>query len=387
MKGHSMPTKSKLKNKNILLYAPSETDSNVLYATKFFCPDPFIFIRTAKGKRIYVMSDLEIDRARTTTNAHRVLSLAKYGERAESRTGKPPHVADVIAEVFRDLKIRGVTVPENFPAGIADRLRRLGVRVSAADDPFFEERLYKNADEVKAISKTMRATEMGMQAAFDVLRKSSIVNGWVIYKKKRLTAEILRKIANGTIFDQGCIPSHTIVAPGKYGCDPHDVGSGPIRAHQPVIIDIFPRSEKTGYFGDMTRTFVKGKASDQIKKMYQAVLAGQKLGLKMAGHGVKTASIHRAIMDLFSKHGFKTGKMSGRMQGFFHGTGHGLGMDIHEPPRIAVNKLVLEKGMVVTVEPGLYYYPIGGVRIEDTVLITAGGIKNLTRFPKFLEIK
>ncbi len=121
--------------------------------------------------------------------------------------------------------------------------------------------------------------------------------------------------------------------------------------------------------------------------MYRAVLAGQRLGLKMVRKGVKTASIHQAILDLFESRGFKTGNIAGRMQGFFHGTGHGLGLDIHEPPRIALNDLVLEKGMVVTVEPGLYYYPIGGVRIEDTVLITENGIKNLTRFPKFLEIK
>ena len=382
-----MPKKSKLKNRNILLYAPSEIDSNVLYATRFFCPDPFIFIRTARGKRIYVMSDLEIDRTRATTNAHRVLSLARYTERAESRLGKVPHVADVITEVFRDLKIRGVTVPENFSAGIADRLRGNGIGVRVAPDPFFEQRIYKTPGEVKAISQTMRATEAGMQAAVDTLRKSSIRNGWVTYKKKRLTAEILKEIVNGTIFDRGCIPSHTIVAPGKCGCDPHDVGSGPIRANQTIIIDIFPRSEKTGYFGDMTRTFVKGKAPDQVKKMFRAVLAGQKLGLKMAAPGVKTASIHRAITDLFDKRGFPTGKIDGRMQGFFHGTGHGLGLDIHEPPRIAINKLVLEKGMVVTVEPGLYYYPVGGVRIEDTVLITAKGIKNLTRFPKYLEVK
>jgi Xaa-Pro aminopeptidase len=121
--------------------------------------------------------------------------------------------------------------------------------------------------------------------------------------------------------------------------------------------------------------------------MYQAVLAGQKLGLKTARSGVKTTVIHQAIQSLFEGRGFKTGRIEGRMQGFFHGTGHGIGLDIHEPPRIALNNLVLEKGMVVTIEPGLYYYPVGGVRIEDTVLITDKGIKNLTRFPKFLEIK
>ena len=117
------------------------------------------------------------------------------------------------------------------------------------------------------------------------------------------------------------------------------------------------------------------------------MLAGQRLGLATARHGAKTAHIHQAILDLFEGRGFKTGRIAGRMQGFFHGTGHGVGLDLHEPPSIGLNAAVLEKGMVVTIEPGLYYYPLGGVRIEDTVLITARGVKNLTRFPKFLEIE
>jgi Xaa-Pro aminopeptidase len=382
-----MRKQSKTRNKNILLFADSETDANVLYATGFFCPDPFIFIRTSAGRRIYVMSDLEMDRARSTSNAHRVLSLAKYTEIAESRFGAHPHPADVITVVLRELKIRGVRVPENFRVGVADRLRSNGIRVSVVSEPFFTERLYKTADEVRAIRRTMRATEMGLQAAIDVVRKSSIRNGWVCYRNRRLTAEALREVINGTIFDQGCVAAHTIVAPAEHGCDPHDVGSGPVRAHRPLIFDVFPRSEKTGYYADITRTVVKGKVPDEIERMYQAVKAGQALGLRMIRDGVRTRAIHQAILDLFEKRGFRTGKLGGRMQGFFHGTGHGLGLEIHEPPRIAINNQVLEKGMVVTVEPGLYYYPIGGMRIEDTVLVTKTGMKNLTRFPKFLRIK
>jgi Xaa-Pro aminopeptidase len=107
----------------------------------------------------------------------------------------------------------------------------------------------------------------------------------------------------------------------------------------------------------------------------------------MIRDGMKTRTIHRAIQKLFEKNGYRTGVIEGRMGGFFHGTGHGLGLEIHEPPRIAINKLTLEKGMVVTVEPGLYYHgACGGVRIEDTVAVTRTGIENLTRFPKFLEI-
>jgi len=116
------------------------------------------------------------------------------------------------------------------------------------------------------------------------------------------------------------------------------------------------------------------------------VLAGQRLGLRMLRHGARTAPIHRTILDFFAGRGFETGRMGGRMQGFFHATGHGVGLDLHEPPRIAINDLVLAEGMVVTVEPGLYYHPTGGIRIEDTVMVTRRGIRNLTRFPKFLEI-
>ena len=126
-----MRAKSKTKNKNILLYAATESNANMLYATGFFCPDPFIFIRTATGRRIYVMSDLEIDRARTASNAHRVLSLTKYTQLAESRFGKLPSPADIITVVLRDLKIRGVRVPEDFRVGVADRLRKNGIRVGA----------------------------------------------------------------------------------------------------------------------------------------------------------------------------------------------------------------------------------------------------------------
>jgi len=379
--------KPKTRGKNVLLYASSESDANVLYATHFSCPDPFIFIRTSKGRRVFVMSDLEIDRARSQSNAHRVLSLPTFVARAEKRRGRTPLIAEVIAEVLGELRIRSVVVPQNFPVGIADRLRELRVGVTALPDPFFDERLYKSPDEVKHITRTMRATEAGMEAAVDVLRRSRIRNGWVVYEGKRLTADHLRDVANAAIFARGCIPAHTIVAPGKRGCDPHDVGGGPIRAHQPIIIDIFPRSERTGYYGDITRTVVKGRAGEEVSRMHAAVAAGQRLGLSMVRAGARVRDIHQAILDLFAGKGFPTGKRDGRMQGFFHGTGHGLGLDIHEPPRIGLQDGVLEKGMVVTVEPGLYYYPIGGVRIEDTVLVTERGYKNLTRFPKLFEIE
>lgn len=370
----------------ILLYAASDSDADILYATRFFAPDPFVFLRTRAGRRIMVMSDLEIDRAKKQSSAHRVLAYARYSARAKKRLRRSPHAADVVAEVLRDLGVAAVTVPENFPSGMTERLRRRRVRVRVADGPLFPERTVKSAGEVRAIAQAMRATEAGMQAVFDMLRRARIRKGWVVLDGRRLTAGELRRAADTAVLARGCLPAHTIVAPGRHGCDPHDEGSGPIRAGQPIIVDIFPRAQSNGYFGDITRTFVKGRASDRVRAMYEAVRDGQRLALSSIRHGARARDIHGSIRALFAERGFETGKIGGRMQGFFHGTGHGVGLEIHEPPRVAANDHVLKAGMVVTVEPGLYYWPHGGVRIEDTVLVTKRGIRNLTRFPKLLEI-
>jgi Xaa-Pro aminopeptidase len=370
----------------ILLYASSESDADALYATRFKCPDPFVFIRTRSGRRIMVMSDLEIDRARKQSTAHRVLSFSRYADRARDRVGHAPVAAEVIVEVLRDLGIRSVRVPGTFPAAVLEGLRRNRVGVQVADGSVFPERLIKTPAEVTEIRRAMRATEAGVQAAVDLLRRARVRDGWVMSGGKRLTADDLRRAANGEIFARGLVPANTIVAPGKHGCDPHDVGSGPIRAGEPVIIDIFPRSESSGYFADITRTVVKGRPSDTVRRMYAAVRDAQRGALRAIRHGARVADIHGSILELFESRGFPTGRANGRMQGFFHGTGHGLGLEIHEPPRIAMNDATLETGMVVTVEPGLYYFPHGGVRIEDTVLVTRTGIRNLTRFPKLFEI-
>jgi len=152
------------------------------------------------------------------------------------------------------------------------------------------------------------------------------------------------------------------------------------------VMDIFPRSERTGYFGDLTRTVVRGRATERLREVYALVNEGVRLGHRRLRPGARGPAIHREIQDLFTVRGYPTGRRDGRMQGFFHGTGHGLGLQIHEPPSISPRPSVLRAGHVVTVEPGLYYLGLGGVRIEDVALVTATGSRNLTRVPKVLEI-
>jgi Xaa-Pro aminopeptidase len=225
-----------------------------------------------------------------------------------------------------------------------------------------------------------------MAKAVEVLRKSKIKGRYIYYQGKKLTSEMMKQTLNVSLMESNCIAAHTIVSCGKQCVDPHDQGSGPLLAHQSIIMDVFPRSSRSRYFADMTRTFVKGKASEKLKKMYRAVRATQEIAFKRIRHGVDGSKIHDAIRRYFESLGFKTGEMGGRMQGFFHGTGHGLGLEIHEPPRISLGRDILKTGEVVTVEPGLYYLDAGGVRIEDDVVVTKTGCKNLTKFPKFLEI-
>jgi Xaa-Pro aminopeptidase len=372
-------------SRDVLLYCASETDADILYPTGFFAPDPFLFVQ--KGRtRILVMSDLERDRAKKQARVDRVLSWTAVARRLEA-DGQRPTAAAVIARVLRDLKLRRVEVPRRFPLGLAMELDALGVRLELVDDPFWPDREIKRPDEIRAITQALRAAEAGLEAGLAALRSCRIGrDGYLRRDGRRFTAEDLRSAVNTRIMAEGCVPSHTICAPGDQAVDPHEEGHGPIRAHTPVVMDIFPRSEKTGYFGDLTRTVVRGRAGERLREVYALVHEGTRLGHRRIRDGIDGRAIHAEIQALFDARGYRTGVKDGRMQGFFHGTGHGLGLEIHEAPSISVRPSLLRAGHVVTVEPGLYYLGIGGVRIEDVALVTARGSRNLTRVPKFLEL-
>jgi Xaa-Pro aminopeptidase len=372
---------------SLLLVAASEGDANMLYATAFFAPDPFIFFQH-RGTKYMVMSDLEIDRAKEQADVDRVLSLSRYTS-ALRQGGKPaPMTADVIERVLREKQIDRVAVPANFPTLLADELRARKFTLEVRKDPFFHEREKKSADEVKKIRASLAVAGLGLEAGIHALRKAKIGRDRYLYiGGARLTSERLKTAVNTAIMAKGWVPSHTIISSGDQCCDPHHEGSGPIKAHTSIIFDIFPRSQKTGYFGDLSRTVVRGRASERLKEAYVTVQAGQEVAYRAIRHGTDGREIHQKILALFEQRGFPTGKIDGRMQGFFHGTGHGLGLDIHEPPRISPSAATLRAGHVVTVEPGLYYIGMGGVRLEDVVLVTKTGNQKLTRaIPQFLEI-
>ncbi|HLX96815.1 MAG TPA: Xaa-Pro peptidase family protein [Verrucomicrobiae bacterium] len=374
-------------NEALLIVADSERDANMLYAVGMFVPDPFIYLHSG-GRPLIVMSDLEIDRARAQAPHCRVLSLSACQRKLRADGVKKVSLPQIIRLILREKKIRRVLVPDNFPFGLAKDLKKLGIKLKPHAD-FFPRRETKSADEIKKISAALTMAEVGMAEGMEVLRRAKISRDRkLIYHGIPLTSERLRAVIDCAILQACGLAANTIVAGGKQGCDPHERGHGPLRAHEPIILDIFPRSQKTGYFGDITRTVVRGHASEGVRKLYATVLQGQKIGFGKIRAKVKTADVHRAVQQFFVQQGYKTGRRNGRMEGFFHGTGHGLGLEIHEAPRVSTSSTEkLRPGHVVTVEPGLYYPELGGgVRLEDVALVTTTGAKNLTRFEKVLEI-
>lgn len=365
-----------------VMISASEIDANLYYATRFAAPDPFIFVQ-AGAEKIAVMSDLEMDRARSQARVDTVLSYSAYERRAREKGADAPSALDVLDLVLRERGAHHLLVPGNFGIEYADGLRARGYTVAVKREPFFEARLMKSEEEIEAIAATQRATEEAVDAAISAIQAAKVESSGFLYLDgELLTAETLKKIMHVTLMERECMAQHTIVAPGLQGVDPHHSGNGPIRAHESIVIDLFPRSERSRYFADMSRTVVKGKASPKLRAMYRAVLNAQERGIELIRDGADGKTIHAEVNAVMEKDGFTTGMVGGRMQGFFHGTGHGVGLDIHEPPRINKTGAALRTGHVVTVEPGLYYLDAGAIRIEDLVVVTGAGCRNLTNFPK-----
>ena len=367
-----------------LIVAPSDTDADMLYATRIFIGDPFIFLQQ-KGKRILVLSDLEIDRAKKNAKADEFVMFNQLEREVQGKAKKAPPYEKVLAHFLTKRGVKRALVPANFPLGFANEIKRNGIALETSNGLFWPAREKKTAEEIRLLERALRMTETGMKRGMEILKASKPgTRKKLKWSGKTLTSEILRAEIDSAILRAGGVPTNTIVAGGDQACDPHERGFGPLRADSLIILDIFPRDGKTGYWGDMTRTVVRGRASEQQRKLWEAVKAGQTLALKRIKAGVDGMSIHLAITELFERRGFPTEVRNGRRVGFFHGTGHGLGLEIHEYPRL--QKVVLKAGQCLTVEPGLYYPGIGGARIEDVVIVEKTGCRILSRFPKQLEI-
>ena len=379
-----MTKRTKRDDATRLIVAASEHDPDMLYATRFFAPDAFIFLEE-RGKRTLVLSDLEIDRARKQAQADEFVSYSALEREVQGTQRKAPAYEKVLSHFLRKRGVRSAVVPANFPLGFAQELEASKIRLRTTNGLFWPEREAKTDEELRLMRRALQITEAGMARAVEVLAASKSGAGKKLaWSGKTLTSEILRAEIDSAILRAGGLPANTIVAGGDQACDPHERGSGPLKSNSLIILDIFPRDAKSGYFGDMTRTVVRGRASEEQRRLWTTVREGQTLALKAMKPGRDGRIIHENVKQFFRDQGYPTEIRNGRQVGFFHGTGHGLGLEIHEYPRF--QKTVFKVGQVLTVEPGLYYPGVGGARIEDVAVVTKSGQRLLSRFEKRLEI-
>ena len=364
-----------------LIVGSGEGSADMRYATGLSTPDAFIW-GANDDTAMAVLSVLEFDRAASQVKSG--LRLLRESElKGVGRIEKIVRLANL-------LDVAGFLVPAEFPLRIADKLRDAGLLLyPAREGAFFKEREFKQESEVALIVSSLRAAEAGVNRAAAVLAECSVADdGSLVFEGETLTSERLRAEIDAELLRHGTLPTGTICAGGRQGACPHNAGGGALYANTPIVMDVFPRSTASGYWGDLTRTMLKGKAPQVVKNAYCAVREARDFAKTLIRPGAIPEEIHRAAATVLEKHGFFTGRNDGGDFGFFHGLGHGVGLDIHEAPRLSLRNLTpLKGGEVITVEPGLYYPEWGGIRLEDMVFVEpAGACRCLTECADFLEI-
>lgn len=378
----------------VLLFAAPTVNADMRWFSRFKAGDPFPAF-SHRGRKVGILPLLEVGRAKEESDFDVVLNLTELIKAARLRDPKAG-VAEVVAREARERGIRRFTVPHDFPAGLWERLRELGLRLELpgkgrderAAPQVFPLRAIKDKVDAAGIAAGNRGSAAAFAAVERILRASTIKGKWVRWKGRVLTAEDLHAAAHQAVLEVGCINDHgLIIAPGDQAVDCHAAGSGPVPAHQPIVVDIYPRHIASGLYGDMTRTYLKGNASPERRRMIQTVKDAHAAALRALRAGVTGAAVYAAAADLIKARGYFTGKKGDTYVGFFHGLGHGLGFDVHESPNLSPSShQALEAGHVVTIEPGLYYPGLGGCRFEDVALVTKTGHRLLSRHPYRWEI-
>src|ERR671937_2836142 len=376
----------------ILMYADSLRDPDLYFATGISVVDPFIYLEV-NGRKVIVTSELEADAARRNSTATEVRLFTEFGSRDLVRSGMTWDAAqlEVLRRAVADLGLAEVAVPPTFRLEAADFLREHGVAVTPDRDRFELRRRSKDERALAAIRAAQRATEAAMARVVEVLGSSSPTGDGLRFEGEPLTAERVRAEVIETLRAHGCEGEPPITSPGPQGAFVHELGTGPVRPGESLIVDIFPTDATTRFCADMTRTFCFGEAPEQLRHMHATVLEAVKRSTDAIRAGVNGRAVWEAACDAIEGGGYRTqrGVASGETldEDFFHGLGHGVGLEVHEPPNMGMAGDDLIAGDVVTIEPGVYRKDLGGVRLEDLAVVRDGGCEVLTDFPYDLEVK
>jgi len=364
-----------------LVHADSD-DSTQHYLSGFDAPDPFVTLYDGEVRLLFHRS-LEFGRAKREARAETVERSIDYGY-GEYSEEYDSHEASyrVLADFLDAYDVGSVAVPPRFPTHVADGLRDIEVGVTAdREDTVTDIRSVKTDEEIEHVREAQRANEAAMRAAEDLIAAADVENGTLYHEGEPLTSEAVKTEIEVTLLRHGCALDETIVACGADAADPHERGSGPLEADEAIIVDIFPQDKSTKYHADMTRTFCKGEPGETVREWYDLTEDAYRAALDAVEPGVTGADVHDVACDVYEDAGLPTLRSDeGTETGFIHSTGHGVGLDVHEGPSLAPSGEELQPGHVITIEPGLYDPEVGGVRIEDLVVVTEDGYENLTDY-------
>jgi Xaa-Pro aminopeptidase len=351
--------------------------------------DPFLYVEH-DSRRYAVVRSLEVARMRQV-NGLEPLPLEEFGldELVAGGTDSEAALVEIAARACDKLGVSAAIVPGNFPVEVADRLRAAGIRLDVQRDLFNERRRAKTPSQLEGVRKATRAAEAATAAIASCLRDAEQVDGVVHYEGEPLTSERLKVAAAQAFLANETVADEFIVAHGEQTCIGHHMGSGTILVGEPITVDLWPRDPDSGYHTDMTRTFVVGPVSDELRAYHRLCEEALARAVAAIRPGVRGSELHTLASEVFEAGGFRSqlSKEPGEvlLDGFFHGLGHGVGLEVHEAPQLDLSGGELVAGDVVAVEPGCYRQGYGGVRLEDLVLVTDDGCEVITSYPYALE--
>jgi Xaa-Pro aminopeptidase len=373
---------------DVLIYADTIRSPELRHEVPVAVPDPFLYLER-NGDRVAMLSSFEVDRVREAgIDAH---PYEEFGWDELIAQGLPREELDLELSL-RAVKEWGVTsavVPSMFPLELADRLRGAGIDLKVDREVFLQRRRVKNESELAGIRRAQKGAEEAMGAARELLRRAEPSNGAVILDGEQLTCERLKLEIQRVFGEHGLASDEFIVSHGPQSAVGHDMGSGPIAADESIVIDLWPRDRESACYADMTRTFVVGEISHELRDYQRLVHEALQRSFDAVRAGIEGRKVFEQVCEIFHEAGQPTqlSKEPGQVldSGFYHGLGHGVGLEVHEQPWLGRAPGSLVAGDVVTLEPGLYRHGYGGVRLEDLALVTEDGCENLTSFPYDLQ--
>ncbi|HKG44028.1 MAG TPA: Xaa-Pro peptidase family protein [Gaiellaceae bacterium] len=375
---------------DVLIYADSLRSPEMRHEVPIAIPDPFLYAESG-GEQHVVASSFELARIAEVAPHLQVLPLEEFGidELYAQGLSRDEIELEVILRAARRFGVEEAVVPATFPLEVADHLRANGIQVRAVREQFVARRRVKNDAELAGIRRAQRAAEAAMDAARELLRTAERQNGSLLVGGEQLTCERLKLAVEQAFTANGAFADEFIVSHGPQTAVGHDMGSGPIAPDEPVCLDLFPRDRESGCFTDMTRVFVVGTPSDDLREWHKLCLEALEQSVAAVKPGIAGSELHRISCDVFERHGYPTlrSKQPGEVlkDGFYHSLGHGVGLEVHEEPSLGRGPGELVAGDVIAVEPGLYRNGYGGCRLEDLVLVTESGGEVLTDYPYDLE--